>query len=300
MKRQKWLGIIIFLMLTALLLSSCAPLFEALGDVNKFKEAANESRNRIAGFGEGRVQTTAAAVPAVKDEDAPPPPNQPAPKKSILRKQIYTATINLEVAKVDEALAKIKTAAEAAKGYVVNSNAQKSGDGKSGYIAVKIPPVSLDSFREIIKKFGNVVSDSLEGRDITEEYYDLQTRIKNAQVLEKRLLDLTRKSGRVEDLLAVERELGRVRENIESLQGRIKYYDQLVEMATVNIYLFEPSSAVPEKRGVVYMLKNAVLGGITLFALSIAGLIALVIIFVPWGAAVYFGYKIYKKYNKKK
>jgi hypothetical protein len=216
----------------------------------------------------------------------------------LVRKQIFTANLEIEVKNVDETILKIGNFAKDLKGYIINSSSQKSGEGKSGYLCAKIPPQNLDAFRARLKLIGTVVSDSLSGQDVTEEYYDIQTRIKNAQVLEKRLLTLVQKSGKVSDLLQVEEELSRVREKIESLQGKIKYFNTRIEMSTVNITLFEPSSAVPEKRGLFYMIKNGIFEGILLFVMSIAALLALVIVIAPWAAVAYLGYKLWLKYKK--
>ncbi|MBU0687113.1 MAG: DUF4349 domain-containing protein [Candidatus Margulisbacteria bacterium] len=216
----------------------------------------------------------------------------------MLRKQIFTVNMNLEVQKVDQAISYVKDAAASLGGYILNSSSYKSGGGKSGYVTVKIPPNQLDAFTERVKKIGTVVSESLSGEDITEKYYDITTRIANKKELEKRLLALLYKSGKVSDLLDVEKEIGRVREEIERMQGSIKYYDSLVDMATVNISLFEPTSSVPHQRGLWYIIKNGIMKGVQLLVLSISLIIILVIVILPWVLLYYLIALIWKRFKK--
>ena len=75
---------------------------------------------------------------------------------------------------------------------------------------------------------------------MTKAYFDTDARLKNAQVMEQRLIDMLKtKTGKVSDLLQVEKELGRVREEIEKMQGELKYWDSQVQFATVTISLAE-------------------------------------------------------------
>ena len=83
-------------------------------------------------------------------------------------------------------------------------------------------------------------NQTLGTQDVTKAYFDTDARMRNAKRMEERLLEmLEKKTGKVSDLLEVEKELARVRESIEQMQGELKYYDALVQYATVTISLAE-------------------------------------------------------------
>ncbi len=93
---------------------------------------------------------------------------------------------------------------------------------------------------EKARALGELKNQTLGTDDVTKAYFDTDARLRNAKRMEERLLDmLQKKTGKVSDLLEVEKELGRVREQIEQMQGTLKYYDALVQYATVTITLAE-------------------------------------------------------------
>lgn len=157
------------------------------------------------------------------------------------RKLIRNASVELEVARFDAAAQSVADLARAASGYVATQNSARRPNGKmSGALAVKVPPPALDGFLKQLRALGEVRSQTLGTQDVTKAYFDTDARLKNARVMEQRLVELLRDTkGRVSDLLQVERELGRVREQIERMQGELKLWDSLAAFATVNVQLFE-------------------------------------------------------------
>ena len=105
---------------------------------------------------------------------------------------------------------------------------------------IKVVPENLDRFLQKARSLGELKNQTLGTEDVTKTYFDTDARLRNAKRMEERLLDmLQKKTGKVSDLLQVEKELGRVREQIEQMQGELKYYDALVQYATVTISLAE-------------------------------------------------------------
>ena len=89
-------------------------------------------------------------------------------------------------------------------------------------------------------------NQTLGTEDVTKAYFDTDARLRNAKRMEERLLEMLEKNtGKVSDLLQVEKELARVREQIEQMQGELKYYDALVQYATVTMSLAEKDSNEP-------------------------------------------------------
>ncbi|HXQ01495.1 MAG TPA: DUF4349 domain-containing protein, partial [Candidatus Udaeobacter sp.] len=107
-------------------------------------------------------------------------------------------------------------------------------------------PENLDRFLQKIRNLGELKNQTLSTEDVTKAYFDTDARLKNAHVMEQRLIDMLKtKTGKVSDLLQVEKELGRVREEIEKMQGELKYWDSQVQFATVTMSLAEKDMEEP-------------------------------------------------------
>ncbi len=170
------------------------------------------------------------------------------------RKLTRYATVDLEIVSFDQALQKITAFAAEEKGYVATTSSEKQENGKlKGQIVVKVLPENLDRFLQKIRGLGELKNQTLGTEDITKNYFDTEARLKNARVMEQRLIDmLKKKSDDISDLLQVEKELGRVREEIEKMQGDLKFWDSQVQFATVTISLAEKDLEAAAK----YLLKE--------------------------------------------
>ena len=163
------------------------------------------------------------------------------------RKLIRNATVELEIVSFDDAVQKITAFAKEERGYVATTDSQKQANGKlRGQVVVKVLPENLDRFLQKIRGLGELKNQTLGTEDVTKAYFDTDARLKNARVMEQRLIDMLKtKTGKVSDLLQVEKELGRVREEIEKMQGELKYWDSQVQFATVTISLVEKDMEEP-------------------------------------------------------
>ena len=163
------------------------------------------------------------------------------------RKLIRNATVQLEIVSFDDAVQKITAFANEEHGYVATTNSDKQVNGKlRGQIVVKVLPENLDRFLQKLRGLGELKNQTLGTEDVTKAYLDTDARLKNAHVMEQRLIDMLKtKTGKVSDLLQVEKELGRVREDIEKMQGELKYWDSQVQFATVTIWLAEKDMEEP-------------------------------------------------------
>ncbi len=163
------------------------------------------------------------------------------------RKLIRNANVDLEIASFDETVRKITVFASEEHGYIATSSSEKQANGKlRGVVVVKVLPENLDRLLQKIRGLGELKNQMLGTEDVTKAYFDTDSRLKNARVMEQRLIDMLKtKTGKVADLLAVEKELGRVREEIEKMQGELKYWDAQVQFATVTIALAEKDMEEP-------------------------------------------------------
>jgi anti-sigma factor RsiW len=174
------------------------------------------------------------------------PVESPAPTLAN-RKLIRNATVELEIVSFDTAVQKITALANEERGYVATTDSEKQANGKlRGQIVVKVLPENLDRFLQKIRSLGELKNQTLGTEDVTKAYFDTDARLKNAHVMEQRLIEMLKtKTGKVSDLLQVEKELGRVREEIEKMQGELKYWDSQVQFATVTISLAEKDMEEP-------------------------------------------------------
>src|SRR5438094_5368841 len=166
---------------------------------------------------------------------------------SVNRKLIRNAEVELEITRFDDAIQKITALTNEEHGYVATTSSEKQANGKlKGQVVVKVLPENLDRFLQKIRGLGELKNQTLGTEDVTKAYFDTESRLKNARVMEQRLIDmLKKKSDDINDLLQVEKELGRVREQIEQMQGELKYWDSQVQFATVTIQLSEKDMEEP-------------------------------------------------------
>jgi Domain of unknown function (DUF4349)/Putative zinc-finger len=211
------------------------PQIQALRSITKTKKA------------EFKDEKTPASVAETSNDTDEPSASPSAVGPTANRKLIRNATAELEVASFDESIQKITAFASEEKGYVATTSSEKQENGKlRGEIVVKVLPDNLDRFLGKLRGIGELKNQALTTEDVTKAYFDTESRLKNARLMEQRLIEILKtKSKDVADLLEVEKELGRVREQIETMQGELKFMDSQVAFATVTITLAEKNMNLP-------------------------------------------------------
>ncbi len=164
------------------------------------------------------------------------------------RMVIYTANLSIQVNSYDDTLAFIQQELEKSNGYIVDSNSYSAEkDLVEGTLTVRIPQERFQTFLKVVEDGSTkVVDQSITGQDVTEEFVDLESRLKSKQVVEKRLLEFMEKAEKTEDLLKISTDLATVQEEIEQIKGRMNYLDNQVSLATVTIFIKEKKVNVPE------------------------------------------------------
>ena len=205
---------------------------------------------------------------------------------------IYTAYLSLEVDDIDETISKIYDIVVNVNGYVYTMYRLS----KSCTITIRVPQ---DKFFETISKIerlGIVKSKSIEARDVTEEWIDLEARLKNAKEVEKRLLNLLQKAKSIDDILDVERELSRIRELIERLEARLRYLKSRIEYATINIKIIEKSKELILKLPEINWFKS-IEYALLILAYIGQGLLIITISGLPIVLLGFLFYQIYKRFK---
>lgn len=212
-------------------------------------------------------------------------------EESELRKVITTADLAIDVDDASAAVDEIISITQVAGGFVSSSsvydNYYGESTGKAGYVTVRIPQSGFTSVMGEIEALGTVTSKSISGRDVTEEYVDLSARLGNLERQELRLLEILNMTTTVDEVLDVERELGRIRGEIESLTGRLNYLNDRVDLSTINVRVSEPRPITHS-----WGLRDALSDSVNGFISTVNGLIVLIgyvlpiLIFVTVGGGV--------------
>jgi hypothetical protein len=170
-------------------------------------------------------------------------------REVIPTKIIYTAEIELVVGKLDQAKTELLKQVKARRGYVAEMTVNGTeGSPREGTWKLRIPVTQYDAFVADISRLGEVKSIQVSSEDVGEEYYDTTARVKAKRVEEQRLLGhLQRSTAKLQDILAVERELTRVRGEIEQMEGRLRYLTNQTELTTITLTVHEAASYVPPK-----------------------------------------------------
>ncbi|HVH11067.1 MAG TPA: DUF4349 domain-containing protein [Gemmatimonadales bacterium] len=159
---------------------------------------------------------------------------------------IRTAQASVEVDSLERALAKLRLLAERVGGYVASTSMQTGrGQLRAATFELKIPADRFDDALSGLAGVGKLESVNVSAEDVGEEFTDVTARMGNARRLEERLLALlATRTGKLKDVLDVEHELARVREEIDRYEGRLRYLRAHVALSTLRISVHEPIPVV--------------------------------------------------------
>jgi hypothetical protein len=187
------------------------------------------------------------------------------------RKLITKGRLQLEVVNFDNAYSGLLKLVEKYQGYVENSSLSNSPSDTplaeqyhAGRLTIRVPAGQFNALLAELDTVGTVVFREMGNQDVSAEFYDTQARLRNWQQQEVRILEILKQAKNVEDILRVEGELQRVRQEIEVMEGRIKNLGSLTEMATLDIEISQVKSkkaiSVPEGRNVIPRATEAFIG----------------------------------------
>lgn len=165
----------------------------------------------------------------------------------IARQIIYTATVHLVVKDIEETRRALTQAVNQFGGYVSDSDlGVRTGSGRTGRWVVRIPVPNYARFLDSLEGIGVPESVQQKASDVTQEFIDLTARIANQRRLEDRLAKLLEdRAGELKDAIEVERELARVRSEIEVMEGRLRYLKNQTSLSTVSIFAREEVNYIP-------------------------------------------------------
>jgi hypothetical protein len=305
MKKYKLWFVLIFLGLS-MVLGACAPMraaqdavmeAPAMEPAPEFFEMAVEQEFAA---GEERGQTSGVGETA----------------KEIERMVIYNADMRIAVEDPEIAMQTIIQMAEDAGGYVVNSNLYRTqsdrGSLPQANLRVRVPAGRLNSIMESIKALTpnpreDVLSENVSGQDVTAEYTDLESRLRNLEAAEQALVELMEAAKDPQDVLDVFSELTYYRGEIEIVKGRMRYLEESADLSALSVDIVAKRSLQPieivgwEPKGTAKLAIEALIdaGQFLVDALIWFGIFCLPFL-IPLGVVVYFLVRYFRKRKAQK
>jgi len=203
------------------------------------------------------------------------------------RKIIYTGQIELIAEDFDKVSQDLEQLVKDYDAYVAKSDMHGSpGAPRSGTWTIRVPVKRFDEFRNGLSKLGEVRQDKKDSDDITDRYYDLKAHIKNDQVEEEglqKLLIEKSATGKLEDLLAIRRELRDIRGKIEEQQGRLLRWDKETALSTVTLKITDRKDYVaPTTPHFGTNIGRTFDGSLNALSSFGQGIVLVVVALVPW------------------
>lgn len=211
--------------------------------------------------------------------------NSVAPSENTDRLIIQDTSLSLQVKDVSKTINDILETTKNLGGFLINSSLSKPEGAASGNIAIRIPedkrPEALELFKNLAVK---VVSESVYGNDVTDQYVDLESRLEVLNKTKTKYEEILQQAQKVTDIMSVQEQLTYIQSQIDDLKGQQKYYQQSAKLSKIIVYLSTDELALPyaptnQWRPTV-IFKNAVRSLVGIFR-SIGSLIIYLVVFIP-------------------
>ena len=207
---------------------------------------------------------------------------------------------SIEVDSLESSIAEVRRIAQKVGGFVADASVQ-SGRNQipSATLELKVPALRFDELTEALAPIGRLQFVNVGAQDVSEEFVDLTARVANGHRLEDRLVELLRtRTGKLQDVLSIERELARVREEIERMEGRLRFLKASAQLSTLSVNLFEPPPLVASHPG-RSVIGEAFKTAWRNFVAVVAGVIASLGFVVPVVILVWSGFTVVRRYRRR-
>lgn len=204
------------------------------------------------------------------------------------RKIIRNGNLEIELEQPEAAQRKAATIAETNGGFVVTSEARKTDGSVTVNVVMRVPSAQFNTVIELLRTQlgeqagGRILQDKTSGMDVTEEFYDLEARIKTKKALEDQFLVIMRSANKVADALEVQRQIAEVRGEIEQMEGRRRLLENQAALSTITLNLHTPAPIVmATTKGFWVQVKQAFANGVDSALAIVLGVIEFVLVSLP-------------------
>ena len=286
MEKKNKLILMIFFMAISVLFSACA----SKSTMNTMDSATSQ-----APMEESKEEMKPDITTAEEREESGSGNIQFNTTNKLNRKIIKTGTINIQTKTFEESVQGVIDEVNALGGFIQNcsiegNNLYSNHRRRSAQLNVRIPNGIFDAFMNESNQFGNVISKNIQGEDVTSQYMDTEIRLSTLEIQAERLKELLKQAGDLDKLFKIEKELGNVTYEIESLKGTLKKYDSLIDYSTIDIYIEEADVYIEPIKEDTFLdqVKNTfiksfkgLISVIQVLCLVIVALIPFLIILIP-------------------
>lgn len=208
---------IIFIILSLLIISSCGS-----------NDSSQEIRNMV-------VPNEYVDDSDLKDEIIPQHED---------RKIVKEGDLRFETESTKETRTFVLQIVKESGGYIAKENVYDHKDKVEHQVVIRVPADKFDGLVEKISSFAlKIDSKNINALDVTEEFIDVQARLKTKKDLEARYKEILNRANRVDEILNIEREIGKLRSEVESLEGRLNYLKNRVSMSSLSVTYYERTSS---------------------------------------------------------
>ncbi|KUK79242.1 MAG: hypothetical protein XD95_0530 [Microgenomates bacterium 39_7] len=191
-----------------------------------------------AGLGSAGVRTQKSALMESADYSAGAPAQE--------RMVATDTSISIKVEDVSQTMTQINQLASQYQGYMVNQNIRQPEEGASGNISIRVKSDQLENFLESVRNLGiRVVSETVSGRDITDQYTNIEERMRVLATTKNRFEEILNNATEISDMLEAQRELLNLQSQIDSLEGQRRYLLESSDYSLVSVYLATDEMALP-------------------------------------------------------
>ena len=231
------------------------------------------------------VRMSGETAMAADMAEAPAAGAKPAGEPAVERKIIHSATIELHVTNVETVQPEVERVVADFKGYVAKSDITgQAGRSRTATWTLKVPVADYRTAVARLVVLGQLVRNSSDSQDVTEDFFDLEARVKNFKAEEETLNKLLKDSAvRLDDILKIREQIKVVRGEIERAEGRLKYLGTMAALSTITLTAREEVPYVPETPAAAATFGEQVT---TRFESSWNSLVASVKAFVLWAVEV--------------
>jgi hypothetical protein len=205
--------------------------------------------------------------------------------EAVERLIIRNASLDIVVRDTEAAVDEIDELAKELGGYVIESNISEYQEGQRAHLRIRIPAEDLDSALDSIRELAmEVRRESISGQDVTDEYVDLQSRLRHLEATEERLLTFMEEAEDTEAALEVYDRLQNIQAQVEQTRGRMQYLEQSAAMATITLEITPSKLAQPIEVGrwrPQGTLRNAFESLIRVFQFLVDALIVIIVLILP-------------------
>ncbi len=285
-------GVVVVVMIVGVLASLLLPSIQSAREAGRRPTARGEQGERLSQYSLAIDEFQDSAKPAATRFAAGEVNKLPGDQQATAssgRKIIYTAAIELAVEDFEGVSDRVLALVKSFNGYVADSTIDgTSGTNRRASWQIRVPIDRFDEFVHDAKDLGELMSANTKSQDVSEEYFDVDARIRNKTKEEERLLKLLEdRPGKLEDVIAIERELSRVREELERMHGRMRVLADRTSLTSVRLMIGEVHSYQPvQAASLGTRIQRSFFDSLASLQTAAESLVLLVVTLSPWLAVL--------------